>query len=415
MQRITAPEPADTTPDALLDNIAHRAVAFFYNESHPATGLTKDRAKNPGNIKDEYTVASIAATGYALAALCIGTERKWLPRKDAENRALLTLRFIHDKLPVEHGFHYHFVDWRDGKRVWNCELSSIDTALLIKGVLVAGHYFGGEAARLADAIFERVDWRWMQNRKPGDPEDTLLSMGWKPESGFLDGRWSRYDEASYLYLLAMGAPRYSLPPSVWDKWEVGETILEGFPILGRPGPLFFVQMTPAYFDLRGQKDRLGRDWWKNFENTHRANHRYCARNAGKFKTYSDLIWGITACDQPPDKPGDGNGYGADEPVDGKNRGTVAPTAALAGILFVPDIARRTVIALYKDYKSKIWGRYGFANAFNVDKNWYDSDVLGLDLGMMLLAIENARSGLIWKLMQGHPVAQRGLKAAGFHK
>jgi len=329
MQITTVSEPKANTPDELFDNIAHRAVAFFYNESHPETGLTKDRAKNPGNLKDEYTVASIAATGYALAALCIGAERHWLSHQTAEARALLTLRFIKDKLPSEHGFHYHFVDWRNGERVWKCELSSIDSTLMVKGALVAGRYFGGEAARLADAIFARMDWHWMQDRKPGDPADTLLSMGWKPESGFLDGRWAQYDEASYLYLLAMGAPEYALPPSVWEKWQVGETTLDGYKILGQPGPLFFVQMTPAYFDLRGQKDSLGRDWWKNFENTHGANHRYCARNAGKYKTYSDAIWGITACDQPPDKPGEGNGYGADEPVDGRNRGTVAPTAALA--------------------------------------------------------------------------------------
>jgi hypothetical protein len=413
MQISPVTEPKAITPNELFDNIAQRAVAFFYNESHPDTGLTKDRAKNPGDVKDDYTVASIAATGYALSALCIGAERKWLSRRDAEDRALLTLRFIQDKLPAEHGFHYHFVDWRDGKRVWNCELSSIDSALLVKGVLAAGQYFGGECARRADAIYAGMDWQWMQNRKPGDATDTMLSMGWKPESGFLEGRWARYDEASYLYLLAMGAPRYPLPPSVWDRWEVGETTLEGFKILGRPGPLFFVQMTPAYFDLRGQKDRLGRDWWLNFENTHRANHRYCARNAAKFKTYSETIWGITACDQPPDKPGEGNGYGADEPVDGNNRGTVAPTAALAGILFVPEISKRTIVTLYTQYKDRIWGRYGFANAFNVDQNWYDTDVLGIDLGMMLLAIENSRSGLIWKLMRSHPAMQKGMRAAGF--
>jgi hypothetical protein len=408
VETVTVPEPKAITPDALFDNLSHRAVAFFYNESHPETGLTKDRAKNPGNLKDEYTVASIAATGYALTALCIGAERHWLSRQAAEARALRTLRFIQDRLPSEHGFFYHFVDWRNGERVWKCELSSIDTALLIKGVLTAGRYFGGEAARLADSLFARVDWRWMQNRGPGDPPDTLLSMGWKPESGFLGSRWDHYDESTYLYLLAMGAPKHDLPPGVWDRWKVGETTLEGYPILGVPGPLFWVQMTPAYYDLRGKRDRQGRDWWKNFENTHRANHRYCARNADKFKTYSEAIWGITACDQPPPV-----GYGAQDPVDGQNDGTVAPTAALAGIVFVPDLSRRTVVDLYTRYRDRIWGRYGFANAFNVDKDWYDTDVLGIDLGMMLLALENQHSGLIWKLIKGHPAVQKGLKAAGF--
>jgi hypothetical protein len=405
---ISVPEPKASTVGALLENVAHRAFAFFWNESHPETGLTKDRATNILGKRDDHTVASIAATGYALAALAIGVERRWITRAEAQGRALMTLRFLRDRLPNENGFYYHFVDWRSGERVWKCELSSIDTALLMKGVLAAGGYFGEEAATLADGLFARVDWRWMQNRSPNDPSDTLLAMGWKPEDGFLKSRWDHYDESAYIYLLAMGAPKHNLPADVWSSWKVGETTLEGFPILGVPGPLFWVQMTPAYYDLRGLRDRQGRDWWKNFENTHRANHAYCARNAGKFKTYAETIWGITACDQPPPV-----GYGAQDPVDGKNDGTVAPTAALASIVFVPDIARRTLVDLYARYREKIWGSYGFANAFNVDKSWYDGDVLGIDLGMMLLAMENHRSGLIWKLMKGQPAIQKGLKAAGF--
>jgi hypothetical protein len=213
--------------------------------------------------------------------------------------------------------------------------------------------------------------------------------------------------------MAMGAEKHGLPPGVWDKWKVEEITLEGYPVFGPPGPIFWAQMTPAYFNLKGKKDRKGRDWWTNFANAHKANHAYCARHSDLYPKHTEQIWGITACDQPPSKPGEGNGYGADDPVDGKNTGTVAPTAALAGVLFVPEISERTMVDMFTHYKSKLWGRYGFSNAFNPSKNWFDTDVIGIDLGMMLLAIENRRSGLIWKLMGSHPVAKLGLKAAGF--
>lgn len=393
--------------ETLWDTVARRAFDFFWNESHPGTGLTKDRAKNAPDQKDDYTVASIAATGYALAAWAIGAERRWIGRDRAQARTVDTLRFLRDRLPHEHGFHYHFVDWRDGKRVWNCELSSIDTTLLVLGALAAGVYFGGEARRLADALAARMDWPWMQNRGPDDPEWIAPSMGWKPEEGFLKSRWSGYTEATYLFLLALGAPR-GLPRALWDRWEFPETTLEGLRVFGGPSPIFWAQMTPGYFDLRRRRDRQGRDWWKNFENAHRANAAYCARNAERFQTYRDGVWGITACDQPPPV-----GYGAQSPRDGDNDGTAAPTAALAGVLFVPALAERALRTLHGRHRGRLWGRYGFANAFNVDKDWYDPDVLGIDLGMMLLAIENRRSGLIWRLTARHPILQKGITAAGF--
>ena len=408
--RITVPTPPAGANDArLLDAVQHAAFAFFWNETHPETGLTKDRARNARGVADTYTVASIASTGYALAALPVGVERGWIDRKTAYRRALTALRFVHDRLPHVHGFHYHFVDWRTGERVWKSELSSIDTALLVLGTLVIARYWRGTAAqRLADAIYARVDFPWMQRGDGKDPSVKTLSHGWKPETGWLPNRWAKYDEASYLYLLAMGAPTRAIGPDAWDQWEVPEGKAEGYDVFGGPTPLFMAQMTPGYYDLRGLRDRQGRDWWRNFRNSHLANQAYCARNPEKRKTYSETIWGITACDQPPPV-----GYGAQAPENGQNDGTVAPTAAIAGIFIVPDLARASLRALWELHRARIWGRYGFANAFNVGKDWYDKDVIGIDLGMMLLAIENHRSGLIWRLMRGHPAVKKGLAAAGF--
>jgi hypothetical protein len=383
-----------TTTNLSLETLAQRAFAFFWQETNPQTGLTKDRAKNIGKA-DDYTVASVAATGYALAALPIAASRGWIKKAEAQKRALLTLHFLSSQLSHEHGFFYHFIDWRDGKRVWSCELSSIDSTLLFLGALAAGRYFKGECAELADALVARADWRWMQN----GGKNLAPSMGWNPESGFLEARWSGYTEASYLYLLALGTPNHPLPQASWDALSFTEN-----PAV----PIFWAQMTPGYVNLRGLKDRQGRDWWGVFQRSHEHHVAFCAKNAERFVTYREGIWGINACDQPPPV-----GYGAQSPREGEHDGTVAPTAAMAGVLFVPEQAKQALVALQKRFGEKITGRYGLSNALNADKNWFDQDVIGIDLGMALLAWENSKTGLLWKLVGEHPYLRRGLTAAGF--
>jgi hypothetical protein len=392
-----------------LDEIQKRAFGFFWRESHPKTGLTKDRAKNNPN-GDAYIVASTASTGYALAALPIGVERGWVAKRAAYDRALTTLKFAVYRLPNNHGFFYHFLDWRTGDRVWKCELSSIDSGLFILGALACGRYFKGtEVERLANVLYERMDWRWMQAGGTSlFSREKTLSMGWKPEGGWLSSRWYRYSEASFLYLLALGAPKFDLPTDVWTGWGVKATTFEDLPVLGGPGPLFMAQMTPGYFDLRGKKDRQGYDWWQNFENAHRADIRFCRRNPDRFKTMAAGLWGISASDQP-------EGYGALTPVAGQGNGTIVPTAFLAGTLFVPGVAQEALNNLWRlPERSKLWGRYGFANGINLDKAWIDPDVIGIDLGMMLLALENRRSGLLWRLTRDLPMTQKALRKAGMH-
>ncbi len=407
---------ADPALQQLWDTTAHQAFSFFWEETSPITGLTKDRARNLLDAApDSYNVASIASTGYMLSALVIGVERGWIDPSSATARALLTLRFLSSKMTHQHGFFYHFVDLHSGQRAWKSEVSSIDTALLILGALTAGQYFGGEVAQRAEALYARIDWPWMQARKHNDPADIPLRMGWKPESGFLDARWQQYDEASFLYLLALGAPKHALPGSAWDKWGTGDSLMEGARIPGRPGPLFWAQMTPDYYDLHDLRDRSNRDWWQLWGNAHLAHYNYCAHHPQLYPHHQETLWGINACDQPPAKPGGSNGYSAQNPIDGQNDGTVAPTAALAAVTFLPEIADRTLLDLSTVYRTKAWGRYGFANAINPTRNWYDTDVIGIDLGMMLLAIENHRSGLLWRLTSALPSTKKALAAAGFHK
>ena len=402
---IQAAAPPTMQPTA--EAVQHRAFDFFWKESDPHTGLTKDRATNLSDAPDTHTIASTAATGYALAALPIGVEHGWITRQQGHDRAILTLKYLDEKLPNIHGFYYHFLDVHTGNRQWKCEISSIDTALLLMGARVAGQYWHGtDVQRLTDTLTERADWRWMRTEGGTTPLETAPSMGWHPESGWIPARWQGYTEAFYLYILAMGTPGDGLTPRDWDGLTTERTTLEGFPVFGGAEPLFMAQMAPGYLNVRGLQDRKGLNWWAAWHNAHLADHTYCARNPDSRKTYAEGFWGVSANDQP-------DGYGADQPETGHNRGTVSPTAMLSSVIFTPDLARTALDNLWQKHGPQLWGRYGFSNAFNVDQNWYDTDVIGIDLGMMLLTMENARSGLIWRLTNSDLVFTKGLKAAGF--
>jgi hypothetical protein len=392
------------TDTQLLDEVQHRAFRFFWEKSDPNTGLTNDRAKNRG--EDDYTVASTASTGYALAALPIAVERKWIGRQAAYDRALLTLRFVHDKLPNVHGWYYHFLDKRTGERAWKCELSSIDTCLLVIGALTCGQYFHDtEVQRLANALYEGMDWTWMRTNGGAQPQKRVVSMGWKPEDGFIKSNWDTYCELMFLYLLGLGAQNNPLPAGSWTAWKRDVVEYKGLKTLGG-GPIFFHEMAHGYYDFRNRRDALGWDYAVSATNGIRINRQVCMDNMDKRKTYAPDIWGLNADDYP-------DGYKAFA-APGDEDGTVSPTGALAAIMFTPDLAIAAGRTMYARYGDKIWGQYGFANAFNVDRDWYDPDVIGIDLGMALIGIENHRTGLIWRLLASHPATSRAMERAGLH-
>ena len=404
-QRQSLP-PLSTT--ALLTEVQKRAVRFFWDKSDPQTGLTNDRAHNLGG-EDDYTVASIASTGYALASLPIAARHGWIEKEKAYGRALQTLRFLNTRMLNEHGWFFHFVDKRTGERVWNCELSTIDTCLLLEGALMAGQYWrGSEVEKLANALYARVDWQWMRTNGNTQPNKKLVAMGWKPETGFLRSDWDHYCELMLLYLLGMGTPDNPLPPESWREWERNQ-VTYGKRTTLASGPIFLHEMAQAFYNFRGKRDVLGYSYWVSSEQAVQINRQYCLdlANAGKRRGYAADIWGLNACDGP-------DGYKAYGALPSEEDGTVSPTGAIAAILFAPDLAKSAADAMYARYGDKIWGRYGFSNGFNADRNWYDQDVIGIDLGMALLAIEDVQTGLPWKLLASHPATQRALKAAGFH-
>jgi hypothetical protein len=391
----------------LLEEVQHRAVRFFWEKADPTTGLVNDRANNFG--PDDETVASIASTGYGLAALLIAVERGWIERSQAALRARITLHFLLT-MPEQHGWLVHFVDRTTGERVWRSEYSSIDTALLMMGALVCGQFFGTEnatadIATLSDTLYRRLDWHWMLTNDDAQPKKKVLSHGWHPETGFIPNNYADYSEAILLYLLGLGAPERPLPHSVWDAFERPLQTYAGIEWL-KAGPIFIHQMPYGYFDLRDQRDRLGFDYWVSSTNAMKIHRQYCVDRAGERQTYAHGFWGLNASDGP-------DGYVAYGVAGDPDDGTISPTGAICSITFIPELAISTARSLYERNAGALWGNYGFVNAFNIDRNWSSSVVIGIDLGMALLAIENHRSGFIWNLVKSLPSTPPALAAAGF--
>lgn len=392
----------DTRDVALLDDLERAGVLFFWENGHPATGLVKDRTRTDG--PDDRRVASIAATGFGLTALCIADERGYLASGAVRERVRTTLRHLWAGLPNEHGFYFHFVDWATGERVWKCELSSIDTGLLLCGVISAGEHFVDDEIRdLARRIFERVDWQWMLNGGP------TLSHGWRPETGFLTSRWDHYCELMLIYLLAIGSPTHPIPPAAWEAWARPWYSHFGVEYLGSPAPLFVHQFAHAWFDFRGRRDAHA-DYFENSVRATRAHLAFCLSLANRFPDYSLDLWGITASDGP-------RGYTVwgGPPEQGDLDGTVVPCAPAGSLPFLPDECLRALRAARERFGGKIWKRYGFADAFHPATGWVADDVIGIDVGISVLMAENLRTGLVWRNFARSPVVQRGLDLAGLRR
>jgi hypothetical protein len=396
--------PAD---DQFLEAVENASFLYFWEQADPLTGLVKDRntvnATGKGPPKKEI-VASIAATGFGLTALCIGHKRGYISPSNARGRVLATLEFLSKKMPTHRGFFYHWANINTGERMWDSEVSSIDTAILLCGVLTCREHFRyPEITRLANLVFNRVDWTWVA-------EDTsLLSHGWTPEIGFLPYRWDYYSELMIMYLLGLGSPTYPLAQTTWNAWKRKTYEYAGVRYLGSYAPLFVHQYAQAWFDLRGKRDQHV-DYFKNSMIATEVHRRFCLDLAGQFSDYSDDLWGITASDSK-------NGYvvWGGPPEVGPIDGTVVPSATGGSLPFLPEATLRVLKNIRYRYGPRTWSRYGFINAFNPLKGWYDTDVIGIDTGITMLMAENLRTGFVWDTFMRSREAQRGLQRAGFHK
>lgn len=389
--------------DDFLEELERATFRFFDECAHPETGLVKDRSNADGN--DGQWIASIAATGFGLAALCIGGRRGWLPHLQAQSRVQRTLRFLRDTLPNEHGFFFHFVDWGTGQRAWQCELSSIDTALLLCGVLTCRqHFTDPEIRSLAAEIYERVDWRWMTQG------ELLLRHGWKPESGFLNARWGRYCELMMLYLLAIGAPRHGLSEDSWLAWKRPWFNYGSWRYIhDEHAPLFIHQFSHAWFDFRGVRDAFA-DYFENSVAATAAHRHFCLSLRPEFPHFSVDLWGISASDSAK-----GYTVWGGPPRLGPLDGTVVPCAAAGSLPFLPAECLRTLRFARTRFGTQAWRRYGFVDAFNPATGWYNRDVIGIDLGITLLMAANLRSGFVWQTFMENPEVRESMRRAGFQR
>jgi hypothetical protein len=395
------PEPTALAPedDQLLDEIERGCFLFFWEQGHPQTGLIKDRCNV--RTKDTSVSASIASTGFGLTGICIAEKRGYVSYSDARLRVIQSLSYLWHKLPTHRGFFYHFANINTGERMWDSEVSSIDTAILLCGILMCREYFHDKTIDdLAHAIFDRVDWTWLS-------EDTsLLSHGWTPELGFIPYRWAFYSEMMMMYLLGMGSQSHPLNNQAWFAWK--RTIFEydGLRYIGSYAPLFINQFSQAWFDFRGKRDRYA-DYFENSIIATDVHRRFCLELSEQFPDYSNALWGITASDSA-------KGYvvWGGPPAMGPIDGTVVPCAAGGSIPFLPAACMR-VMHTIRDHYPQAWCRYGFVDAFNPITGWYDTDVIGIDTGIIMLMAENARTGFVWETFMKNPEARRGMEVAGF--
>ncbi len=437
-------QPAPEAHAALLDDLSERTFRFFWETANPANGLVPDRYPTP-------SFSSIAAVGFGLTAYVVGVERGYITRAEARDRVLLTLRFFRNAaqgpaaqgMSGYKGFFYHFLDMNTGARSANSELSTVDTALLLAGVLHMQTWFDradpqeAEIRRLAGEIYGRVDWQWAQARPP------TVVLGWDPEKGMLPYDWRGYNEAMLLYVLALGSPTYPLSPKAWTAWtssydktwgkQHGQEYLAFAPHFGH-------QYSHVWIDFRGIRDdymrKRGIDYFENSRRATYAQRAYAIENPLGCKGYGADMWGVTASDGPADIVlGEGAARRTYHTYAGRGMGaahhddcTIAPTGAAASIAFAPEIAIPAIAHMRERYGQHIYGKYGFLDAFNPTFDfdarlgngkripgfgWVDTDYLGIDQGPIVAMIANHRNDAVWRVMRRNPHIRTGLRKAGF--
>ncbi|MBY5403452.1 glucoamylase family protein [Rhizobium leguminosarum] len=418
--------------DQDLGRLQFTTLLYYLHCTNPDNGLVRDKT-------EPNAPASIAAIGMALATIPVVVERGVLIREFAAKITRSRLRYLmacpqgpEPDSSGYKGFFYHFLDIETGRRVWQCELSTIDSAFLFAGALTVATYFDGDTAdeveirQLAMALYERADWNWACDG------GATLTHGWRPESGFIPYRWRGYDEGLLLYIIGLGSPTHPLPPETYAAYTES---YEWRNIYGREllysGPLFTHQLSHMWIDFRGIRDAFMRqhdtDYFENSRHATYVQQEYAIRNPMNFAGYGEHCWGFTACDGP--------GWGK-RTIDGVDReffdyiargapfgpddGTVAPWVVVASLPFAPEIVVPTVgnFARMNLGMSRL---YGFKPSFNQTYSmeasptgwWVSPYHFGIDQGPVVLMIENYRTGLLWNIMRQCKPIVTGLRRAGF--
>ncbi|MGC9199218.1 MAG: glucoamylase family protein [Acidobacteriaceae bacterium] len=397
------------TDNAFLDALEQQGCLYFWEQASPTTGQVLDHAAIDlnGQMDTSTTESSIAATGFGLTALCIADQRGYLPNVTHAQivaRVQTTLNFYLNSMPHENGFFYHFNDVNTGQPLAGSEVSCMDTAWLLCGVLTARAYFNDATiTSLATQLYERVNWPWMLNG------GTTFAMAWYPPTdpnpGFSSSRYDTFCELMALYLLAMGSPTFPIPASSWNRFSRPILTYEGYSYISSDyDPLFTQQYSQAWFDFRNQSDAYA-NYFTNSITATQASETFCLSYP---QWYTEDYWGITSSNSI-------NGYVAwgGPPAQGPIDGTVVPCAAAGSLPFLPNECLICLESLKANYGAQAWARYGFCDAFHPAANWYSPTSLGIDLGISVLMAENLRTGLVWSIFMSNPEAAQAMQLAGF--
>ncbi|MDQ6904280.1 MAG: beta-glucosidase [Bacteroidota bacterium] len=400
---------------ALLDLVQKQTIKYFWDFGHPVSGMARERSNEAYDYGNE--VVTTGGTGFGVMALIVGVQRKWIGRDTVAKRLLKMINFLY-KADSYHGVFPHWMNGATGKTIKFSRKDDgadlVETSYLFEGLLCAREYFNGDN-NIEREIRNRIGWLWNDIEwdwfTRGGQE--VLYWHWSPNNGWaMNFPLRGYNETLITYILAASATNYTVTDKVYNRgWAMSNTFLNGKKFYGYRlplgmdygGPLFFAHYSFLGLDPKGLKDKYADYWEQNLNHT-LINHAYCVDNPKHYEGYGADCWGLTASDSYV-------GYAAHSPTE--DLGVISPTAALSSFPYTPDFSMQALKHFYFDLGDKIWGDYGFIDAFSQSHNWYAKSYLAIDEGPIVVMIENYRSGLFWKLFMNIAAIQNGLRKLGF--
>jgi hypothetical protein len=404
------------TDEELLTSVQESAFRYFYDYGHPVSGLARER-RGSGDL------VTIGGSGFGLMTIMVGADRGFVSREAAAARIVKILKFLTHKATRYHGAWSHWLNGRTGETTTFGKDDDggdlVETAFMAQGLLAVRKYFDRETAdekelrRLATKLWEGIEWDWYRQH----PDSDYLFWHWSPRHGWKMNHPIRgYNECMIVYLLAIASPTHPVPPDLYYRgWTRDASYVNANSYYGyrqwvgwpKGGPLFFTHYSFLGFDPRGWRDRYC-NYFENNRNITRIHRAYCIENPKKHKDYGELVWGMTASDNPW-------GYNVQEPTPDRDNGTISPTAAVSAFPYTPAESMATIRHFYTNYQGRLWGEFGFRDAFNVDIGWFADSVLAIDQGPMAPMIENHRTGLCWKYFMMNEEITRALEAIGWER
>ena len=409
------PIQKNLSDDELLTLVQKQTFRYFWDFAHPVSGMARERSNPAYGYGDE--VVTTGGTGFGVMATIVAVERGWITRDTAARQLLKIVAFL-SKSDAYHGVFPHWLNGTTGRTIPFSRKDDgadlVETSYLFQGLLCVRQYFNqdnnleSELRNRINSMWNEIEWSWFT--KGGEE---VLYWHWSPNNGWAMNFPVRgYNECLIMYVLAASGERYPVSSAVYHRgWAQSNFFKNGKAYYGIKlplgfdygGPLFFSHYSFLGLDPSHLEDRYANYWEQNKNHT-LINRAWCIDNPKKFKGYGENCWGLTASDNF-------EGYNAHAP--GNDLGVITPTAALSAFPYTPEFSMKALKHFYFDLGDKIWGEYGFTDAFSESHNWYARNYLAIDQGPIIVMIENYRTGLLWKLFMSCPEIQNGLKKLDF--